>query len=103
MHLLVCAILIGQAAHLDRRSRSGWIGRQPVAVNRPEELVRQVLADIDGKLFASVPETAVVLRSDERAVRRMLVAGEIPGTQVGRVWRVPVRWIRAAAGLDIPA
>jgi hypothetical protein len=74
-----------------------------VAVNPPEERQRQVLRDLDGRLFASVPETAVVLRADERAIRRAIVAGEIPATPVGRVWRVPVKWLREAAGLDVPA
>lgn len=61
---------------------------------------RQVLADLDGRLFASVPETAMVLRSDQRSVRRAIAAGEIPATAVGRVWRVPVAWLRRAAGLE---
>ena len=39
---------------------------------------RDVLAALDGKLFATVPEAAVVLRSDERSVRRAIAAGNIP-------------------------
>ena len=61
---------------------------------------RQVLADLDGRLFASVPETAAVLRSDQRSVRRAIAAGDIPATRVGPVWRVPVTWLRRAAGLE---
>jgi excisionase family DNA binding protein len=64
-----------------------------------DEAQRRVLADLNGKLFATVPETSVVFRSDERAIRRAIEAGEIPATRTGRVWRVPVKWIREAAGL----
>jgi excisionase family DNA binding protein len=60
---------------------------------------RQVLDDLDGRIFATVPETSVVFRSDERSIRRAIAAGEIPATRTGRVWRVPVAWIREQAGL----
>ena len=52
-----------------------------------------------GRLFATAPETAQVLRSDERTVRRALEAGQIPGFRVGVTWRVPVAWLREHAGL----
>jgi hypothetical protein len=52
-----------------------------------------------GRLFATAPETAQVLRSDERTVRRALEAGQIPGFRVGVTWRVPVAWLREQAGL----
>ena len=39
---------------------------------------REVLADLEGKLFATVPEVAVILRSDVRSIRRAIAAGEIP-------------------------
>jgi excisionase family DNA binding protein len=71
-----------------------------VTVKVSADAQRQVLADLDGRLFASVPETAMVLRSDQRSVRRAIAAGEIPATAVGRVWRVPVAWLRRAAGLE---
>jgi hypothetical protein len=61
---------------------------------------RQVLADLDDKLFASVPEVAVVLRSDPRSVRRAIAAGDIPSTPVGPRKLVPVTWLRQAAGLE---
>jgi hypothetical protein len=60
---------------------------------------RQVLDDLDGKLFASVPEAAVVLRSDPRSVRRAIAAGDIPCIPVGPRKLVPVKWLREAAGL----
>jgi hypothetical protein len=62
-----------------------------------------MLADLGDKLFASVPEAAAVLRSDPRSVRRSIAAGEIPAVPVGPRKLVPVRWLRQAAGLDIPA
>jgi hypothetical protein len=61
---------------------------------------RDVLASLDGKLFASVPEAATVLRSDPRSVRRAIAAGDIPAQSVGPRKLVPVLWLRQAAGLD---
>lgn len=51
----------------------------------------------DGRLFATAPETAAVLRCDHRTVLRMLEAGQIPGIKTGRVWRIPTAWLRAQA------
>jgi hypothetical protein len=59
-----------------------------------------VLAKLQGKLFATVPEAAVVLRSDPRSVRRSIVAGDIPAQCVGPRKLVPVTWLRRAAGLE---
>jgi hypothetical protein len=59
-----------------------------------------VLAELDGKLFATVPEAAVVLRSDVRSVRRSIAAGTIPAQPVGPRKLVPVAWLRQAAGLE---
>jgi hypothetical protein len=64
---------------------------------------RDVLANLDGKLFASVPEVAVLLRSDVRSIRRSIAKGDIPCTPVGPRKLVPTSWLRQAAGLDIPA
>lgn len=61
---------------------------------------RDVLASLAGKLFADVPETARVLRIDERTVRRMCDAGEIPAIRTGRRWRVPTSWLSQVAGLE---
>jgi hypothetical protein len=61
---------------------------------------REVLAELDGRLFATVPEAAVVLRSDVRSVRRSIAAGDIPATPVGPRNLVPVEWLRKAAGLE---
>jgi hypothetical protein len=59
-----------------------------------------VLAALDGKLFASVPEVATVLRSDPRSVHRAIAAGDIPAIRVGPRSLVPVKWLRQAAGLE---
>jgi hypothetical protein len=64
---------------------------------------RDVLAELGDKLFASVPEAAAVLRSDPRSVRRSIAAGDIPAVPVGPRKLVPVKWLREAAGLDVPA
>jgi hypothetical protein len=58
------------------------------------------LAELRGKLFASVPETAAILRSDPRSVRRAIAAGDIPCVPVGPRKLVPVTWLRRAAGLE---
>ena len=62
--------------------------------------VREVLADLEGQLFADVPQVAIVLRSDVRTIRRSLASGEIPGIRTGQRWRVPTKWLREAAGLE---
>jgi excisionase family DNA binding protein len=54
---------------------------------------------LDGKLFADVPETAKILRYDERTVRRAIEAGEIPAVRAGERWLVPTAWLREQAGL----
>lgn len=59
-----------------------------------------VLAGLQGKLFATVPEAAAVLRSDPRSVRRSIAAGDIPAQPVGPRKLVPVAWLRRAAGLE---
>ena len=60
---------------------------------------RDVLAELEGRLFATVPEVAVVLRSDARSVRRSIADGTIPAQAVGPRKLVPVAWLRQAAGL----
>lgn len=62
--------------------------------------VREVLADLEGQLFADVPQVAIVLRTDVRTIRRSLASGDIPGIRTGQRWRVPTRWLREAAGLE---
>jgi hypothetical protein len=64
---------------------------------------REALAAIEGKLFASVPETARVLRSQERSIRRAIAAGDIPAVPLGPRKMVPTAWIRKAAGLETSA
>lgn len=61
------------------------------------------LGDLDGRLFATVPEVARVLRYDERTVRRAIAAGQIPAVVAGVTHRVPVAWIRAQALLVSPS
>lgn len=57
------------------------------------------IADLDGRLFADVPEVAKLLRSDQRTVRRAIESGDIPAIRTGQRWRVPTSWLRQAAGL----
>lgn len=55
-------------------------------------------AALDGRLFATVPEAAAILRYDVRTVRRGIAAGEIPATKVGSTYRIRVSWLRKQAG-----
>ena len=58
------------------------------------------LADLDGQLFADVPQVAKLLRSDVRTIRRAIVAGEIPAIRTGQRYRIPTSWLRQAAGAE---
>ncbi|MGW0071583.1 helix-turn-helix domain-containing protein [Streptosporangium sandarakinum] len=58
---------------------------------------------LDGRLFATIPEVAGILGYDERTIRRGIRDGQIPATQVGATYRVPVAWIRAQALVDTPS
>lgn len=52
--------------------------------------------------FFTVPETAKLLRLDERTVRsacrRGPEAGGIPATRIGARWLIPTMWLRAKVG-----
>jgi excisionase family DNA binding protein len=72
----------------------------PKVTAQLSEKQRDVLAELAGKLFADVPETAEVLRIDQRTVRRSIEAGDIPAIRTGQRWRVPTSWLRQAAGLE---
>lgn len=64
---------------------------------------RDALDRIEGKLFATVTETAAVLRYDSRTVRKAIEKGDIPAVRYGATWRVPVAWIREQAALGTSA
>jgi excisionase family DNA binding protein len=49
------------------------------------------------RLFATAPEAASILRTDERTLRRALESGQVPGFRVGVTWRIPTEWLRKAA------
>jgi excisionase family DNA binding protein len=53
------------------------------------------MADLDGRTFARVWETAQIMECSQRTLLTMLAAGEIPGTRIGTQWRIPVAWLRA--------
>jgi excisionase family DNA binding protein len=56
------------------------------------------LDDLDGQLFADVPQVASILGLDERTVRKAAAAGEIPANRVGNKWVIPTAWLREQAG-----
>jgi excisionase family DNA binding protein len=64
----------------------------------PGSRVTITLEDLADRDFAVVPEVSVILRVDPRTIRRHIANGTIPATRVGAEWRVPVRWLREAAG-----
>ena len=70
------------------------------AVSVQPEQERESLASLDGRMFATVPEAAAILRSDPRSVRRAIAAGDIPAIPVGPRKLVPMTWLRRAAGLE---
>lgn len=60
----------------------------------------RALERLDGKLFATTTEAAVVLRYDVRTLRKAIESGDIPATRVGTGWRVPVAWLLRQTQLD---
>ncbi len=60
------------------------------------------LDDLDGRLFAEVPEAAAILGRDERTIRRAAAAGDIPATRVGKQYLIPTEWLRQQAGIAAP-
>lgn len=61
------------------------------------------LDDLEGRLFAGVPEVAEILGVDERTVRRAIQAGEIPSTKIGAQHKIRTSWLREQAGQISPA
>lgn len=63
---------------------------------------QSALRRLDGRLFATVTEASAILGYDKqgRSVRRAIEAGDIPGIRAGATWRIPVTWLRQAAGLE---
>ena len=60
------------------------------------------LADLDGRLFADVPQAASILGLDERTVRKAAAAGEIPAEKIGAKWMIRTAWLREQAGNAAP-
>jgi excisionase family DNA binding protein len=47
---------------------------------------KEALRRLDGRLFATVTETAAILRYDARTVRKAIEAGEIPAVRAGSTY-----------------
>lgn len=60
------------------------------------------LDDLDGNLFADVPQVAEITGMDPRTIRRAAQAGEIPASRVGAKWMIPTAWLREQAGTPAP-
>jgi excisionase family DNA binding protein len=55
------------------------------------------LDELDGRIFADVPEVARLTGRDERTVRKACRDGEIPATKLGTKYMIPVEWLRQQA------
>jgi excisionase family DNA binding protein len=60
------------------------------------------LDELDGRLFADVPEVAEITGLDPRTIRRAAEAKEIPAHKVGTKWMIPTSWLREQAGTPTP-
>jgi excisionase family DNA binding protein len=60
---------------------------------------RSVMATVDvgPSAYLTADEAARVLRVTPQTLRRALARGDVHGVRVGRVWRVPVDGLEAAA------
>jgi excisionase family DNA binding protein len=56
----------------------------------PEEALKR----LDGRVFATVTEAAVILHLDSRTLRKAIAAGDIPATRAGPAYRIPVAWLQ---------
>jgi excisionase family DNA binding protein len=54
---------------------------------------------LEGKLFATTTECAVVLRCDARTLRKAIGSGDVPAIKAGSTYRIPVSWITEQARL----
>jgi excisionase family DNA binding protein len=61
---------------------------------------RTALQRIEGRLFATVTETAAILSYHPETVRKAAAAGEIPSVRVGSSFRIPTAWLREQARGD---
>lgn len=57
------------------------------------------LDELDGRIFADVPEVARFTGRDERTIRRACAAGEIPATRLGTKYMIPTEWLRQQAAV----
>lgn len=53
-----------------------------------------------GHDFATIAETAHILRVDPRTIRRRCADGTIPATRAPGDWRIPVSWLREQVAGD---
>ena len=61
------------------------------------------LEQLEGRGFAEVWEVAAILEADRRTIRSQCRKGEIPYVKLGATYRIPVAWLRQAAGREVPA
>jgi excisionase family DNA binding protein len=66
----------------------------PVGSSPSMKTHEELMAGLETKAFFSVPETALLLGTDDRTVRRAIGKGTIPATQVGCLRKVPTDWLR---------
>jgi excisionase family DNA binding protein len=55
------------------------------------------LGDLDGRDFGEVWEISEILGADPRTIRAQCREGTIPSVKIGREYRIPLAWLRAAS------
>lgn len=61
------------------------------------------LRRLEGKMFGTVPEIALVLRCDPRTLRKEIAEGKVPAVRTGNTYRVPTAWLRKQVALGLGA
>jgi len=51
------------------------------------------LKRLEGQLFATTTEAALIIRCDARTLRKAILSGEVPAVRAGNTFRVPVAWL----------
>lgn len=56
----------------------------------PEDALKR----IEGQLFATTTEAALIIRCDARTLRKAILRGEVPAVRAGNTFRIPVAWLQ---------
>jgi hypothetical protein len=62
---------------------------------------KPMLEELRSKIFATVPEIAAVMRTDQRTLRRSIEIGGCPHVRINGTVRIPVPAFLRWSGLDL--